>query len=327
MPPGSHINFQVEGLGSIVYELDMRRSRAFGLIPPFHLLNIPVDLSAQELDQYDRLSSDIATQMRTLAPLLSRSTDEFEDQTIFARLKRLYLDQEQESPLRKDIETLYRMLFTRASVYHLAESKREAVVRAIRLLLEFGKKTIVFYERIVSADETEAELSADEALRIHRAVTNGHSGFWCRVCHSLQTNSERQAVLAEFAEPGPKVLIACRSLDEGFDVPEVDAAILAASTQSTRQRIQRIGRVLRKFSEDKRAIILTLYVPGTGDARVVAGDREMFAGPTDMFECKAGTWERVLRQLLECYGRPADIASAQHEPRHRTSVPTPEGRT
>ena len=47
--------------------------------------------------------------------------------------------------------------------------------------------------------------------------------------------------------------------DEGIDVPEAEVAILAASTSSSRQRIQRIGRVVRKHEGKEEALIYTLY--------------------------------------------------------------------
>ena len=56
-----------------------------------------------------------------------------------------------------------------------------------------------------------------------------------------------------------EVLVCCRALDEGVDVPESDVAIIAASTASSRQRIQRIGRVIRVHKDKNKAKIYTLY--------------------------------------------------------------------
>ena len=55
------------------------------------------------------------------------------------------------------------------------------------------------------------------------------------------------------------VLITCRALDEGTNVPEANVAIVAHSTSSTRQRIQRLGRVLRPAPGKSRASVYTLY--------------------------------------------------------------------
>ena len=53
--------------------------------------------------------------------------------------------------------------------------------------------------------------------------------------------------------------MSCRGLDEGFDVPDADSAIIVSSSAASRQRIQRMGRVLRKNPNKDRASIYTLY--------------------------------------------------------------------
>ena len=55
------------------------------------------------------------------------------------------------------------------------------------------------------------------------------------------------------------VLVACRALDEGLDVPEAELAIIAAGTSSNRQRIQRVGRVLRTIGGKGTGQVFSLY--------------------------------------------------------------------
>jgi len=55
------------------------------------------------------------------------------------------------------------------------------------------------------------------------------------------------------------VLVTCRALDEGANVPEANIAIIARSTSSTRQRIQRLGRVLRPAAKKSAATVYTLF--------------------------------------------------------------------
>ena len=54
------------------------------------------------------------------------------------------------------------------------------------------------------------------------------------------------------------VLVTCRALDEGFNVPETEVGIVAAATATRRQRIQRLGRVLRPASGKVGAVVYTL---------------------------------------------------------------------
>ena len=53
-----------------------------------------------------------------------------------------------------------------------------------------------------------------------------------------------------------KVLLTCRCLDEGIDVPEVKNAIILCNPLAIRQMVQRLGRVLRP----KGSSVATVYV-------------------------------------------------------------------
>ena len=55
------------------------------------------------------------------------------------------------------------------------------------------------------------------------------------------------------------VLVSCKSLDEGFDLPSAEAAIIVSASATLRQRIQRMGRVLRKTDSKKMAKVFTFY--------------------------------------------------------------------
>ena len=64
------------------------------------------------------------------------------------------------------------------------------------------------------------------------------------------------------------VLVSCRALDEGMNVPETAVAIVASSTASYRQRIQRLGRVLRPAPGKRMASIYTIYATNQEEERL-----------------------------------------------------------
>ena len=105
--------------------------------------------------------------------------------------------------------------------------------------------TVVFHESIDQA-ELLAKILKD---RKHRVVTY----------HSQISKDVRRDNLRMFKTGMADVLVCCRALDEGIDVPEADSAILVASTSSHRQRVQRLGRVLRKHPDKEHAEIFTVY--------------------------------------------------------------------
>ena len=65
------------------------------------------------------------------------------------------------------------------------------------------------------------------------------------------------------------VLVCCRALDEGLNIPEVEVAIIASSTSSIRQRIQRLGRVLRPHARKDKASVYTLFATDIEKNRLV----------------------------------------------------------
>ena len=72
------------------------------------------------------------------------------------------------------------------------------------------------------------------------------------------TLRNRAKVLSEYRNGYLDVLVTCKALDEGFNVPETEVGIIAASTATRRQRIQRLGRVLRPAQGKGSATIYTL---------------------------------------------------------------------
>lgn len=124
-------------------------------------------------------------------------------------------------------------------------SARWRIPAAVRLALEVDRPTIIFHERIDAAHEIATLLEA----RGRRTVEY----------HSRIASGMRQRNLALFRQGIASVLVACRSLDEGMNVPEAEVGILAASSRSIRQRIQRMGRVLRRAPGKTVAQVCTIY--------------------------------------------------------------------
>jgi hypothetical protein len=87
--------------------------------------------------------------------------------------------------------------------------------------------------------------------------------------HSELPDAIRDAGLELFRKGVAQVIVSARSLIEGFNVPAIDVGIIVASSSSVRQRIQSLGRVLRKHrtssGEEKTSCIHVLYAHNTVD--------------------------------------------------------------
>jgi hypothetical protein len=79
------------------------------------------------------------------------------------------------------------------------------------------------------------------------------------------------------------VIVSARSLIEGFNVPSADLGIIVAASASVRQRVQTLGRLLRRNRTDrgseKQAALFVLYAAGTVDELIYEkADWEQFVG-------------------------------------------------
>ena len=82
------------------------------------------------------------------------------------------------------------------------------------------------------------------------------------VYHSKMKLRDRAVILGQFRRGEIDVLVTCRALDEGFNVPETEIGIIAASTATRRQRIQRLGRVVRPAQGKDGAVVYTIVASG-----------------------------------------------------------------
>ena len=62
------------------------------------------------------------------------------------------------------------------------------------------------------------------------------------------------------------VLTAPKVLDEGLDLPTVDAVVMLAASRSYRQLVQRVGAVLQPTEADRLPVVLVVHARGTVDA-------------------------------------------------------------
>ncbi len=151
-----------------------------------------------------------------------------------------------------DQQSLEMLLRARARLYNSA-FYRVPVARSV-MRTRRGNRTLVFLESIDLAQTLLAELQED-----------GHS---VTIYHSRQTAALRRSNLRLFRRGVFDVLITCRALDEGFNVPEATTALVVAGTSSRRQRTQRIGRVLRVIEDKSNGEVITIYATPIEERRL-----------------------------------------------------------
>jgi superfamily II DNA or RNA helicase len=79
---------------------------------------------------------------------------------------------------------------------------------------------------------------------------------------------ERHQVLERFRSGDYPTLVVSHVLNEGVDVPDARVAVLLSGTGSTREYIQRLGRILRKGSGQKQALLYEVIAEETSEEGV-----------------------------------------------------------
>jgi len=142
-----------------------------------------------------------------------------------------------------DEEQLQSLLRRRSRLCNSAEYRIPVTVRI--MADNRGSRTLIFHESI------------DSAVAIHSLLKQQNHSV--ALYHSRLSPSVRRENLKMFRLGLIDILVTCRALDEGANIPETCLAIVAAATASQRQRIQRLGRVLRPSKGKEKAIIYTLF--------------------------------------------------------------------
>ena len=83
---------------------------------------------------------------------------------------------------------------------------------------------------------------------------------------------ERKRALGQFRSGEKRILIACRALDEGLDVPACNVGILLSNTATKLQRIQHSGRVIRKGKDKLPSALYYVYCENTVESTTLLGD-------------------------------------------------------
>jgi superfamily II DNA or RNA helicase len=151
------------------------------------------------------------------------------------------------------------LMLKRARVLNMSTQR---VTLALKLIARHsGKKALIFHENI-------------EACRvIHHVLQANH--VRAGIYHSKMSSRQRAQMITDFKSTDLDVLVTCRALDEGFNVPATEIGIIAASTATRRQRIQRLGRVLRPSTGKKGAIIYTLVATDPEIQRLKEEENEL----------------------------------------------------
>jgi superfamily II DNA or RNA helicase len=240
-------------LGPIIFELDYRQAIDAGILARFEIEHFGLPLEPEERGEYDKVSREITELRRTLQ---SQPSMRGLDGGMLVGYARKVAARGGSGLAAQAAQYVYLTSRRKRLVYE-AKARVEAVCR---LAADALRDTP--YARILVFHESIAEVMV--LFRILR-----DRGFAAVAEHSELSETLRRESLHLFRSGAANILVSARSLIEGFDVPAADVGIVAASSSSVRQRIQTLGRILRKKTGEQRAATLkVLFMTETTDEMI-----------------------------------------------------------
>jgi superfamily II DNA or RNA helicase len=81
--------------------------------------------------------------------------------------------------------------------------------------------------------------------------------------HSGIPKKQREVNLEEFRKGNFRVLVTTKAINQGANLPKMKWGIIVAGTSKEKDTIQRLGRIIRKEGDNKKAILVRLYCKDT----------------------------------------------------------------
>lgn len=234
-------NILVPNLGSVIYRYGYDEALNDGVISPYHLYRVSIDLDEDEKNQYDKMTEKANKMYRGI-------TNKYPNLDTKNLIKSIgQLSKDTNDPL---LERYTILLNKRKSIVHKSINRFHAIQWLIDEKINHDNKVLIFHERINHANRIFDYLRKND--------------FSVGIYHSKVKGNSKED-LNKFRNDDINVLVTCKALDEGFDLPKIDTGIIASATASIRQRIQRIGRILRRSPGKYHSTIYTIYVRGIED--------------------------------------------------------------
>lgn len=228
----------------IVATVKLEEALSAGYVSPFRVLNVPVYLNDQDRENYQKLSKNFSYYFSKFGNDFGQAMNCLKSEQACENFSRRSTDDAQQ--VRINAINFNRNMAKRKKMLYMNQSKVDAVYR---LCTELSYKTITFSESVDFAEAVTARLPLESVSY-----------------SSKMPAKKRRNALEQFNDNTARIINTARALDEGFDVPGVELAVISSGSSSPRQDVQRTGRAIR-FVEGKVGYIVNLYMPDTQDEK------------------------------------------------------------
>ncbi|MDO5425785.1 MAG: DEAD/DEAH box helicase [Eubacteriales bacterium] len=296
LPTGPALTNLTSVLGRRIYSYGMEKAAAMHTVCSYNIFHIRLSFQPSERADYQTLSD----WMKNLYSRLLQTHPYLKDMCQKERYEQLRILAGSKNQTISETAALYMKLsYKRKSLVCLASARLSCAFQLVKRLAP-DEKILIFSERIRQAEELYTLLQKQYPGKVGRY-------------HSQMGQLANQNALNRFRDNDTRILIACKALDEGVDVPDVSIGIVLSGTSMQRQRVQRLGRIVRKKEGKTRASLYYLHVEETAEDACFlpdTGNHSIFeleyVSETDEFQNPR--YDRAARKLLaEMHAAGADM--------------------
>lgn len=287
LPSGQIRRYLASVLGKRIYSYGMAEASALCTVCQYDIFHIELSFQEEEREEYEELSDWMLVLYRKLLRIYP-FLNEMNQKECFEALRSLSGDKNR---LVSGMASKYLNLsYKRKSLVCLASARISCACDLIERLAA-QERILIFGERISQAEELYQLLQERYPGRVGRY-------------HSKMGQQANKNVLERFRMGEIRILVTCKAIDEGIDVPDASVGIILSGTSAQRQRIQRLGRIIRKKEGKGRAALYYLhiaetsedvcYLPDTGENRIYELEYD-----SDMQEFFHLLYDKAAEELLD----------------------------
>ena len=253
----------INSIGDVFYNLRYKEALAQKLISHFEVQYVSIPLDPLQDIQYDAHSKRIGKTIKNIRMKYGHFMDRYSNRSLDEQLNALK-QRIPEIDSDKDVSNYRRETQLRRDLVWSSENRKKAYLKILEEKLEqTNSQIMVFHERVTQLEEIVAhtdERGKEDISKSDKRISNllltGEMGYTPAMYHSKQSRDWNPIFMQAFREGKCRVMLSVKALAEGVDIPKADVGIIRVSTGSIRQRIQTIGRMLRRGSSEKSIIYI-----------------------------------------------------------------------
>ena len=230
-----------KAVGRLFYKYRLEDAINDKVVSPFAIYNIQIKFTPEELTEYTELTEKITKLLSILNCRFPNIKSNYSFKDYLVSIRKIASSDE-----INIIDSLSNLLFKRRELISNS-SQRIKCALAIMRHLKSDSRIIIFCERIDQCDTIYSNLASSFPDSVGKY-------------HSAMDEETRSRHLKAFRKNDKRILVACKALDEGIDIPSSDVGIFLSNTDSELQRIQRLGRLIRKTDGKDIADLYYIYV-------------------------------------------------------------------